>query len=209
MSENARENNAKARRQVLACCAGMVLGLGVVHPYSMAVNRLLLGPEGQSIADALWWSGMAFSLHMWPMSAFYAVLGGAFGFGVGLLLERKREIERARRLAESTKVANETLREIVQTVAHFVRNANAAIGGYARWLSKDSSLSHTAQEALCTIQEESQRIERVVDALHAIKDVTVQKENGTADLELMDIRRNIQQHVVMTEIARSGDDSNE
>ncbi|MCZ7646174.1 MAG: hypothetical protein M5U26_12945 [Planctomycetota bacterium] len=159
---------------------------------------MLLSPEGRDIADALRWSGMAFSLHMWPMSVFYAILGGTFGLGVGLLLERKQELENTRRLVESAKLANETLREITRTVAHFVRNANSSIGGYARRLSKDSSLSSTAQEALSTIQEESLRIERVVVALYAIEDVTVQKESGSGGLALMDIQRNIQRDIGMS-----------
>lgn len=207
MPIRARAIPAKVKRMLVSCCAGAVLGFGVVHPYSMAVNRMLLGTDEQSIADALRWSGMAFSFHMWPMSIFYAVLGGAFGFGVGLLLERNREIERARRLAESVGLANETLREIAQAVAHFVRNANSSIGGYARRLSKDPSLSNTAHEALNAIQEESRRIERVVEALHAIKEVTVPKENGTSEFGLMDIQKDLQRHIGLPAPSFPEDDS--
>lgn len=73
--------------------AGSAFGVMGLHPYAMSVQRFL-SSEGQpdALTDALRWSLHAFAPHMWPMMAFYALMGAAIGWGFAFFWDRQMRI---------------------------------------------------------------------------------------------------------------------
>lgn len=170
--------------------AGSLLGVSVLHPYSMAVNRMLLEDAAQdSIGDALRWSLHAFSPHMWPMSVFYAMLGAGVGLGFALLLERQRRVASHRLEVEKRLIVQQTLREVTLTVAHHVRNANAQVGGFGRRLLRSNDLDDPQRSDLEKMIRASDRIESVVAALCLLQDIDEKEDVGSTNLKMLDLKR--------------------
>ncbi|MCK6474301.1 MAG: hypothetical protein L6R28_21495, partial [Planctomycetes bacterium] len=172
--------------------AGGALGVMALHPYAMAVQRFL-SSEGEpfSLADALRWSLHAFAPHMWPMMAFYALMGSAIGWGFAFFWDRQIRIAAHRIEVEKRQAAHQTLQELTLTVAHYIRNANAQVGGFARRLAKDEQLSETSRGEVGVVIAASAKIDAVVDALCSLQDIDATEEIGSTHLRMLDIKRMI------------------
>lgn len=170
--------------------AGSAFGVMGLHPYAMSVQRFL-SSEGQpdALTDALRWSLHAFAPHMWPMMAFYALMGAAIGWGFAFFWDRQMRIAAHRIEVEKRQTVQQTLQELTLTVAHYIRNANAQIGGFARRLAKDEQLSETNRAEIAVVVEASAKIDAVVDALCSLKDIDATEEIGSTHLRMLDIKR--------------------
>lgn len=185
------EMKNRFRAKIYATLVGTLLGVFILHPFSMAMYHTMMMPgQHTSIGDALTMSLQAFSGHMWLMALFYAALGGLFGFSVGLLIQRNSDLLSAKLERQHHDNARQLIEEIVLTVTHYVRNANSAVGGYSR-LAMKSSKDEAVSKRLRVVIESSTQIDAVMAALQGIDEKIEREEIGTTHLRMMNIRDQI------------------
>ncbi len=172
---------------------GALGGVVVLHPYSMAVYRLLVPMEHMSTASLPQWVAMSFSPHMAPMMAFYAAIGGAFGLCLKLVLIARARLAEQRAALETRRVAHETLQDTVLTLSHYIRNANASIGGYSQRLASKQLPPETIKQHAEIIHAEAIQIDAVMDALECLQDPEARENVGSTHIRMLDIRKQIQE----------------
>ncbi len=83
------EENAKRKRNVFYVFFGFVLGIILIHPFSMVV----FSATGHIQMPAFEAMLMSFQLQMWPMWLWYGALGGCFGWISAIFVNRIRILE--------------------------------------------------------------------------------------------------------------------
>ncbi|MDP2933357.1 MAG: YHS domain-containing protein, partial [bacterium] len=85
-------------------------------------------------------------------------------------------------VAESEKkmIAYNTLKQLTATVAHYIGNANTAISAQAQ--------IHNLRE----IKEQSEKIEKIINALLAISDIRLQKYVANEEEAIFDLRNTLE-----------------
>jgi signal transduction histidine kinase len=170
--------------------AGMILGVILMHPFAMLAYTLDPQHPHGSMDIYLWGRQLwgAFRGAMLTMATTFALMGGVAGFSLGAWsIQRERliavQLESQRRLA-----ALETTKELMITLAHYIRNANVVIGGFSGRLLK--SIAETeAQEQLGLVQKASREIEAVIATLENLTEVsTTQYTNSGREL-MIDLRQ--------------------
>ncbi len=180
---------------VCATAFGVLLGFFVLHPFSMVMyHTMMMRGHHTEIADALAMSLDAFSGHMWLMGLFYAGFGGMFGYLVGTLMQRGRDLLSAELERKHHEAAKQLIEEITLTVTHYVRNANSAVGGYTR-LAMKSCTDETVSKRLGVVIESSNQIDAVMSAMQTIDEKVEREEIGTTHLRMMNIREQINQYL--------------
>ena len=189
------DSKGNFQTEVYATLIGLLVGIFVLHPFSMAVYHTMMMPgQHAGIGEVLAMSLEAFSGHMWLMAVFYAVLGGLFGYVVGSLIQRSRALLSAELERRHHEAARQLIEEITLTVTHYVRNANSAVGGYTR-LAMKSCKDETVSKRLCVVIESSNQIDAVMAALQTIDETIEREEIGTTRLRMMNIREQINQYL--------------
>jgi signal transduction histidine kinase len=95
----------------------------------------------------------------------------------------EERLESERRLA-----ALQTLRELMVTLAHHIRNANLVIGGYCSRLEKrveDPELNRQ----LRIIHESSRKIEAVLASLESLKDIDRSRYINSWETDMIDLKK--------------------
>lgn len=169
---------------------GMVLGYLIFHPYTMLLFALFHTQEGHpdiGFGGAL----MAYEPEMLPMALAFVLFGGCLGFVVGLIIEKHRKLINAQHEHEKSKVALETLNQLMVTLAHYLLNANMVIGGKARRCQKKASTSDILPD-LKVIEDQAKKIDAVMHALREITQVktVLYSTGGTA--KMIDITQEIE-----------------
>ncbi|MFA4844633.1 MAG: histidine kinase dimerization/phospho-acceptor domain-containing protein [Candidatus Margulisiibacteriota bacterium] len=87
---------------------------------------------------------------------------------------------------ERKMVAYNTLKQLAVTVAHYIRNANAAISLQAELCrgTTDPALHKSVE----MIKHQSDKIETVVNSLLSISDIKLQKYTGSEEEAIFDLR---------------------
>ena len=176
----AETDKAKRQSRIVLTILGALVGGGALHTVSMIGYHMTLDQEFPT-ASAIWgWISMSVSSCMFPMITFYAVLGGTCGFMTALFLERRIEIERR-------KATQETLEDLTMTVAHYVRNANSVVGGYARRLLDTKECSDSFRSKIELIRNASDRIEAVVASIQELTPDSRSEEVGKSHIRMLDL----------------------
>lgn len=181
------------RRLLWYVLGGMMVGFLLVHPFAMVANTLDPLHPHRALNLSLWLAQirLAFSRAMLAMGVAFALIGGAAGFGLGAWhLQKERwmaeKLESQRRLA-----ALETLRELMVTLAHHIRNANVVIGGFSSRLLK-STADAELQEQLRLVMEASRRIEAVVGALESLKEISTTHYSTAGQALMIDLKHELE-----------------
>jgi signal transduction histidine kinase len=160
--------NQRSGRLILFTLAGMVMGYVSMHPFAMlayvlgphhphaSLNFLLLGSQLYS----------AFGYDMLAMGLAFVFMGGVAGFGLGAWYLQRESLAQERLESQRRQVALDTLRELMVTLAHHIRNANMVIGGFSKHLQKHISDPELIRQA-----------EMIHRASHEIDDVILSLEN--------------------------------
>lgn len=180
--------------KVIQAGIGGLLGIFILHPYTMVVYRILLTPEPLiGLDNVLAVIGHSFAIHMWPMSLSYFLFGAVLGYLVGTLWEKKRNLLIQAAEIRQRNATHELLKEITRTGAHYVRNANVLIGALARRIIDKPVSDQERQASLEKIQIASTEIEAVIAALISI-DMPIEKEEiGATHLRMLNIRAAVAQ----------------
>jgi signal transduction histidine kinase len=137
---------------------------------------------------------LAFSPNMLVMGGAFAFMGGISGFCLGAWsLQKERwlaeKLESRQRL-----VALETLRELMVTLAHYIRNSNIVIGGFSAHLLKNISDVNSAQK-LQMIQQASREIEAVINALQNLTEISTVEYTTKGQARMIDLEKELEAHL--------------
>jgi hypothetical protein len=172
---------------------GMVLGYLIFHPFTMLVFALFHTQEGPGIHFGELGIGalMAYDPEMLPMALSFVLFGGCLGFVVGLIIEKHRKLIHVQHEHEKSKIALETLNQLMITLSHYLLNANMVIGGKARRSQKKESTSDIIPD-LKVIEDQAKKIDSVIKALREITEVktVLYSTGGTA--KMIDITQEIE-----------------
>jgi hypothetical protein len=173
---------------------GMVFGYLIFHPYTMLVYGLLhIHEQGGHIglnalrAEA----AMAFKPAMLPMALSFVLFGGCLGFVVGLIIEKHRKLIDSQREHENSKIALDTLNQLMVTLSHYLLNANMVIGGKARRCQKKGSTSDIIPD-LKVIEDHAKKIDAVIRALREITEVKTALYSTGGTSKMIDITQEIE-----------------
>ncbi len=176
---------------------GMAVGFVVFHPYTMVVYSLL---HSHDTGFHLHWDDLksqaflAFEPNMLPMAIAFVVFGGAVGLLVGIAIEKTKRLVRAEAEREKSKIALETLEQLMVTLSHYLLNANMVIGSKARRCQKKASQKDILSD-LSIIEEEAHKIDAVMKSLREVTEVktTLYSTGGTT--RMIDIAREIETRI--------------
>jgi signal transduction histidine kinase len=184
------------RRIIWPILAGMAVGFFVIQPLNVLVYNL--APKIRlALHEISFWKRLlemmldSTSLFMGLM---FAVFGGLTGHFLGSwLYQRDRlaaeEMESARRLA-----ALETLKELMVTLAHYIRNANMVIGGFS-----DHLLRHLPapqyQEHLHLIRQSSRQIDAVIDSLQNLTEISITQYIAGGACNMIDLKKELDERL--------------
>jgi len=171
--------------------AGMAVGYILVHPFAMLAYSL--GPRLTVPIDFSFWGHhlrISFGPEMMVMGAAFAFMGGVAGLGLGLWYVQKERwvaenLESQRRLA-----AMETLRELMVTLAHHIRNANVVIGGFSSRILKNTQ-DPEMQRQLKLVQQASLEIEAVIASLESLSKIERTQYIGAWETEMIDLSQEL------------------
>jgi hypothetical protein len=173
---------------------GMVLGYLIFHPYTMLVFALFHSQQGHPdirFGELGIGALMAYDPEMLPMALSFVLFGGCLGFVVGLIIEKHRKLIHAQHEHEKSKIALETLNQLMITLSHYLLNANMVIGGKARRSQKKKNPSDIMPD-LKVIEDQAKKIDAVIKALREITELktVLYSTGGTA--KMMDITQEIE-----------------
>jgi signal transduction histidine kinase len=184
------------RRLIWFTLAGIVVGYLLMHPFAMLAYVLDPQHPQASLGFNAWGHQMhlAFSPEMLVMGGAFAFMGGISGFCLGAWsLQKERwmaeKLESERRLA-----ALETLRDLMVTLAHYIRNSNMVIGGFSSHLLKriaDVDFAHKLQ----MIQQASREIEAVVNSLQNLTEISTVKYATEGQARMIDLKKELEAHL--------------
>jgi signal transduction histidine kinase len=181
--------------------AGVAVGILLVHPVAMLVYTMEHHPASAplSLAFVLHQLGQAFGPYLLRIGLVFAILGGVAGWFVGSwFLQKKRlEAEKIEHLRSIT--ALETLKELMVTLAHYIRNANMVVGGFSDRLSKSIS-DPDLQKDLSLIQEASREIEAVIDALQDLTEINTVEYTASSHERMIDLKKDLEARLAKAQL---------
>ena len=152
--------------------AGIVMGYLLMHPFAMLAY--ILGPHHphESWDFSLWARQVhtAFSAEMLVMGLAFSFMGGAAGFGLGAWHLQKERLAQEHLETQRRQAALNTVRELMVTLAHHIRNANLVIGGFSEHLQKHISDPELRRQ-LELIHRSSHEIDEVILALENVSQI--------------------------------------
>ncbi len=185
------------RNRTVFSLIGMALGFAIFHPYTMVVYALLHSHEkGLQLhwKDLKAQTFLAFEPNMLTMAIAFVVFGGAVGLLVGIAIDKTKRLVRAEAEREKSKIALETLEQLMVTLSHYLLNANMVIGGKARRCQKKASQKDILSD-LSIIEEQAYKIDAVMKSLREVTEVktTLYSTGGMA--RMIDIVREVEMQI--------------
>jgi signal transduction histidine kinase len=182
--------------------AGVAVGLLLVHPvamlaYTMEHHR----PSGAiSFTFMLQQLRRAFGPGLVHMGVAFALLGGIAGLALGSwLLEKERLVAEQMECLRSL-AALETLKELMVTLAHYIRNANMVVGGFSGRLLKSIS-DPELQEELHLIQHASQEIDAVIASLQSLTEISTVEYSASSSEVMIDLKKELEARLAKVQLA--------
>lgn len=172
---------------------GVLLGYLLVHPFAMLAYTL--GPQHPHEPwDFTLWGRqvrVSFSTDMLAMGLAFAVMGGVAGFFLGAWYLQKERLALARLESERRLAALETLRELMVTLAHHIRNANVVIGGFSARLEKRLTDPEMSRQLLM-IHGASQEIEAVIASLESLTEIDRTHYVSAWETKMIDLKKELE-----------------
>ncbi|MFH1594922.1 MAG: hypothetical protein ABIG94_00925 [Pseudomonadota bacterium] len=172
---------------------GIVLGYLLMHPFAMLAY--VLGPQhppaslGFNVLEHQ--MHLAFSPDMLVMGGAFAFMGGISGFCLGAWYRQKERWMAEKLESQQRLVALETLKELMVTLAHHIRNSNMVIGGFGARLLKHISEVESAPQ-LQMIQQASREIEAVVNSLQNLTEISTVKYATEGQARIIDLKKELE-----------------
>ena len=179
--------------QVGFTLAGIVAGYLLMHPFAMLAYTL--GPQSlHTPMDISIWGHqihMSFSADMLAMGGAFTLMGGLTGFCLGAWYLQKERWIAEKIDSQKRQAALETLRELMVTLAHHIRNSNMVIGGFSAHLTKHIA-DPELQRQLQLIQQASREIEAVIDSLQNLTEISTVKYITDGQAKMIDLKKELE-----------------
>ncbi|MBM4285440.1 MAG: hypothetical protein FJ128_09350 [Deltaproteobacteria bacterium] len=186
----------ETRRTLWFSLAGSLAGFFLFQPLVVLVYNLAPATWHEFGDIALWKRLLEMSTTSTSlfMGTVFALFGGASGWYFGSWLEHRERLaaerlESARRLA-----ALETLKELMVTLAHYIRNANMVIGGFGGQLGRHLD-DPRQQERLAHIIQASREIEAVIDSLEHLTELSTTQYVASGSARLIDLKEELEKRL--------------
>jgi signal transduction histidine kinase len=184
--------------------AGMGVGMLLVHPVARLVytvgHRQSAIPL--SIPLVLHELGRAFGPDLMPLGLAFAVLGGAVGWLLGAWFVQKQQLAAEQMACLRSLTALETLKELMVTLAHYIRNANMVVGGFSAHLCKCIS-DPECQRQLHLIQQAAQEIDAVIAALQNLTEINTVEYTASSHELMIDLKKDIEARLARAQAAEA------
>lgn len=175
---------------------GIVAGYLLMHPFAMLAYPL--GPQHPyTLMGIKLWGiqvSQAFSVEGLAMGGAFAFMGGIAGFCLGAWSLQKERWLAEKLESQQRLVALETLRQLMVTLAHHIRNSNMVIGGFSTHLLKNLADVESAQK-LQMIQQASREIEAVINALQNLTEISTVKYATEGRARMIDLKKELEAHL--------------
>lgn len=172
--------------------AGVVAGYLLMHPFAMLAY--VLSPQHQQMPMGFsFWerqAHQAFSPEMLAMGGAFAFMGGVAGFCLGAWYLQKERWMTEKLESERRLTALETLRDLMVTLAHHIRNSNMVIGGFSNRLGKHIE-DPEFQAQLHMIQRASREIEAVIASLQNLTEIGTVKYITEGQARMIDLQKEL------------------
>lgn len=173
--------------------AGMAFGFLVVQPF--AVLSYNLAPSVRlAFHEVAFWKRMAEMIAS-PASLFmglsFAFFGGFAGLSLGSWLYHKRCLDAEKLESEKRLAALSAVKELMVTLAHYIRNSNLVIGGFSGRLARQIS-DPRQREHLQFIHQASQEIEAVIESLQGLTDLNVAQYTSDGTIKMIDLKNELE-----------------
>jgi signal transduction histidine kinase len=189
-------------KQVWFTLAGVAFGILLVHPVAMLVYTMQHHPSSAplSLTFVVHQLGQAFGPYPLRIGLVFAILGGVAGWFMGSwFLQKKRlEAEKIEHLRSIT--ALETLKELMVTLAHYIRNANMVVGGFSDRLSR-CICDPDCQKQLSLIQEASREIDAVIAALQDLTEISTVEYTASSHESMIDLKKDLEARLAKAQVA--------
>jgi signal transduction histidine kinase len=185
--------NQRFGRLLLFTLAGMVMGYLLMHPFAMLAY--ILGPHHPHGSwDVSLWARQvhgAFSPEMLVMGLAFSLMGGAAGFGLGAWHLQKERLAQEQLETQRRQTALNTVRELMVTLAHHIRNANLVIGGFSQHLQKHISDPELRRQ-LELIHRASHEIDEVIASLENLSQIDQVQYIDSWRTEMIDLKKELE-----------------
>jgi signal transduction histidine kinase len=175
---------------------GIVAGYLLMHPFAMLAY--VLGPQHMpaSLGFQTWGHQMhlAFSPDMLVMGGAFALMGGITGFFLGAWSLQKERWLAEKLESQQRLVALNTLRQLMVTLAHYIRNSNLVIGGFSSHLLKDRADVDSTHK-LQMIRQASREIEAVINALQNLTEISTVEYATKGQARMIDLEKELEAHL--------------
>ncbi len=153
---------------------GMIFGFLIMQPFVVFSYNLFPAVRLAFHEVAFWkrMMEMVFSPISLFMGVSFAFFGGFAGFSIGSWLYHKHCLDDEKLESEKRLAALQAVKELMVTLAHYIRNSNLVIGGFSRRLAQQST-DPRQKEHLQFIHQASKEIEAVIESLQELTDVSV------------------------------------
>ncbi len=188
-------------KRVFYPLAGFILGLLILHPYAMFVDRMI-GP-GTSDSMAVIETAGFFEPGMLLMGLAFGLLGGLTGLLFAVVVERGHRLILSEHEKEKREIALRTIHNLMVTLSHHLLNANMIIGGKVRRCRK-IAVEQDLLEGLKLIEEQGRKIDAVLNSLRSLVEINTSGYTSDGLVSMIDISRELDEQLDNNESRRSG-----
>jgi signal transduction histidine kinase len=182
--------------------AGAVIGLLLVHPVAMLAYGVEHPSGPVNLTYFLHLLRQALGPGLVHMGLFFALLGGAAGLGAGIFFLQKKRLLAETMECQRSLASLQTLKELMVTLAHYIRNANMVIGGFSGRLLKQCPCLEI-QEEFHLIQEASQEIDAVIASLQNLTEISTEEYSASSHELMIDLKKELEARLAKAHL--SGD----
>jgi signal transduction histidine kinase len=190
-------------RIIWCTLAGMLLGYLLIHPFAMLASTL--GPRLPHFpVDVPFWGHhlrVYFGPEMLAMGGAFAFMGGLAGFFFGIWYYQKEKLTAERLKSQRRQVALETIKELMVTLAHHIRNANVVIGGFSSRMIKNLP-DPEMQRQMKLIRQASREIEAVIASLESLSKIDRARYIGEWETRMIDLKQELEARLATFESSR-------
>ncbi len=204
-----RGPNLRSGRILWFTLGGMLVGYFLLHPFAMLAYTIRPHHEIQVPMDMPLWARelhLAFSLAMAPMGLAFILLGGVAGFSLGAWYLQKERLARESLESQRRLAALETLKDLMVTLAHYIRNANLIIGGFSSRLVKHTD-DPEVQRDLKMIQQAAREIEAVIDSLQEVTEISTVPYAANGRARMIDLKKELAERLAASQVAEKTHES--
>jgi signal transduction histidine kinase len=188
-------------KMIWGTLAGAVIGLLLVHPVAMLAYGVEHPPGPFNFTYFLHLMRHALGPGLVHMGLFFALLGGAAGFGVGIFFRQKKRLLAETMACQRSLASLETLKELMVTLAHYIRNANMVIGGFSGRLLRQCPCLEI-QEEFHLIQEASQEIDAVIASLQNLTEIKTEEYSDSSHELMIDLKKELETRLAKAHLSQ-------